>query len=89
MINLPRLINYAALPVLLVATWLGLQWPWGLVFLWWAVPSIRSGQAFLIDTVNREADPLLFWTVTVLWVVFGGLMVTADIAPAVYPAWLV
>jgi len=86
--NILRLLNYAALPVLLVATWLGLYWPWGLLFLWWLVPSVASGQAFLVDDINRKDDPILFWAVVTLWALFGAMMIAADLFPQ-YASWLV
>ncbi len=88
MINHRRIANYVALPLLLAATWLGLNWPWGLVFIWWAWPSIRAGEAFLVDVVSLEEDPILFWAVTTLWVLFGVLMVAVDLFPTFYPSWL-
>lgn len=83
-----RMVNYAALPVLLAAAWLGWNWPWGLLFLWWAVPSILGGQAFLVGEIRRDTDPVLFWIVTALWALFGVLMIAADLFPVFYATWL-
>ena len=82
-----RVINYAALPALLVATWLGWNWLWGLMFLWWLVPSVLYGEAFLVNEVKREEDPALFWFVVILWALFGCMMVAADLFPD-YAQWL-
>lgn len=87
--TLLRLSNYAVLPILLMATWMGWSWPWGLLFLWWVVPSVLTGQVFLIDTINRETDTVLYWAVTLLWAVFGALMLIVDLFPAFYATWLV
>ena len=58
--NNSRIINYIALPVLLVAAFLGQYWVLGLLFLWWLVPSIIAGQAHLVFDVNRTEDPICF-----------------------------
>lgn len=83
-----RMINYIALPVLLVAAVLGLYWVWGLMFLWWLVPSLQSGRAHLITKVSRDEDPILFWAVILLWAAFGLMMIAASLFPA-YAIWLV
>ena len=83
-----RLINYMALPVLLVAAVLGLYWVWGLLFLWWLVPSIMTGQTALVFDISRDQDPILFWAVAILWAVFGLMMIAASLFPT-YAIWLV
>lgn len=76
-----RTINYIALPVLLVATGFGLYWVWGLLFIWWVVPAIISGQALLVFEIYRDEDPLLYWAVTALWAVLGLMIVAASLFP--------
>lgn len=83
-----RMINYIALPVLLVAAVLGLYWVWGLMFLWWLVPSLQMGRAHLITEVSRDEDPILFWAVILLWAAFGLMMIAASLFPA-YAIWLI
>ncbi len=79
--NRSRAINYVALPVLLTATFLGIYWIWGLLFVWWVVPTILNGQAFLVMEVNRDEDPFLFWAIVALWAVLGLMMVLASLFP--------
>lgn len=82
------LINYVALPVLLVAAFFGIYWIWGLLFLWWMVPSVMSGQTHLVLEIDRARDPLLFWGVVIMWGLFGAMMIAASLFPQ-YAAWLV
>ncbi|MEX0349366.1 MAG: hypothetical protein AB3N15_08050 [Paracoccaceae bacterium] len=79
--SLARCANYIALPVLLVATALGIYWVWGLLFVWWIVPTLINGQAFLVLEINRDEDPHLFWLVVVLWAGLGGMMIAASLFP--------
>lgn len=83
-----HLLNYIALPVLLGAAFFGLYWVWGLMFLWWLVPSVTTGQTMLVTEINRDADPIMFWAVVTLWALFGLMMIAANLFPA-YAAWLV
>lgn len=83
-----RVGNSICLLVLVVAAVLGWYWIWGLMFLYWTVPSVISGQAFLLTSVERKKDPVLFWAVVVLWILFGLGMIVASLFPAHAP-WLV
>ncbi|WP_421703088.1 hypothetical protein [Aliiroseovarius sp.] len=83
-----RLINYLALPVLLAAAVTGLYWVWGLLFLWWLVPSIATGLAHFVFEVDRDQDPILFWIVVVMWAAFGLMLIAASLFPQ-YAPWLV
>lgn len=74
-------INVVALIFLLVATYLGWWWPWGLLFIFWAIPAVYYGEAHLIGPIPRDTQPLLFWAVTVLWILLGIMTVMMDLAP--------
>lgn len=74
-----RPLNYVAFVVLMVSTVLGLQFLWGLLFLFWSVQAVKTSHAFLLSTVTRFEDPLLFWLIQVAWVVFGVWMIVADL----------
>lgn len=77
----PRSVNIAALIGLLLATWMNWSWPWGVLFVYWAIPAIRSGEAHLIGPVPRDEQPVLFWAITVLWILLGAMTVMVDLAP--------
>ena len=77
-----RPLNYIAFAVLMIATVLGYQSLWGLLFLFWTVQSYRTGYAFLLSEVTRDEDPVLYWLIQVAWVVFGILLITADFLPS-------
>ena len=83
-----RTLNYIAFPVLVCAAALGIYWIWGLLFLWWLVPAVMSGQAHFVFEVGRSEDPLLFWAVALLWALFGIMMIAASLFPQ-YAPWLV
>lgn len=83
-----RLVNSLALAGLFVATWMNWSWPWGVLFIYWAIPAIRFGEAHLIGPVTRDEQPVLFWSVTALWVLFGAAFILTDAAPDAMGAWI-
>ncbi|WP_170771751.1 hypothetical protein [Ruegeria lacuscaerulensis] len=76
-----RTANYIALPILLIATVLELYWVWGLLFVWWIVPTVLNRQAFLVFEINRDDDPLLYWAIVCLWALSGLMMIAASLFP--------
>ena len=43
--------------------------------------SLPLGQVFVIQTVRRDESPLLFWTISVFWVVVSVLVIVNDLFP--------
>ena len=76
-----RVINYVVFVILMIATALGYQALWGLLFLYWTIPNFYSGHAFLVSDVTREDDPILFWLIQTAWVVLGLMMIALDFLP--------
>ena len=76
-----RALNYITFVALMVSTAMGYQFLWGLLFLYWTIPNFHTGHAFLLSSVTREDDPILFWAVQIAWVVLGALLVFLDAFP--------
>ncbi len=47
-------MTIAAVLVLLASTLAGVYAIWGVVFMYWGVLAIRSGQAFLVEAIERR-----------------------------------
>ena len=71
----------ALLAFLWLALFMNWYWPWGLLFLYWTVFSILSGETALVDTIRRGEHPGLFWAIIVTWTVIGVLLVLFDLTP--------
>lgn len=69
-----------AIPILLVTTYLGWYWVWGVLFVYWAVLAVLSGEVFLVEPIVRSSHPILFWVITVMWLGFGIWTVVADLS---------
>lgn len=76
-----RLLNYITFAILMVATAMGFQSLWGLLFLYWTIPNFYSGHAFLLSDVTRDQDPILFWLIQIAWIVLGVMMLVGDFLP--------
>ncbi|MEM9207353.1 MAG: VOC family protein [Pseudomonadota bacterium] len=57
-----------ALIALFAAMGLGQYWVWGLVFLMWTWPSLKSGEIFFVETISRGENPILYWLIFLSWV---------------------
>lgn len=51
-----------------LAVFLELNLFWGVLFLLWSWPAIRTGRADFIEPVYRQKNPLLFWGVAGSWI---------------------
>ena len=83
-----KLPTVVALAALLVATWMDWQWVWGAFFLYWAVLGIMTGQAFVVRTVDQDENPVLFWLISVTWLVVAALSIFYDLFSETASVWL-
>ena len=83
-----KLPTVVALTVLLAATLIGWYWVWGIFFLYWAVSGIVTGHAFVVQTVYRDQSPVLFWLISITWLVLAGLTIFYDFFPETTRPWL-
>ena len=71
--------TWAALAVVAVAALLDWWWVWGAWMCYYAAIGIRSGEAFLVESIPRRSHPLAFWMVTATWPGLGVRTVIADL----------
>ena len=67
--------------VIVAAATLNYIWLWGLMFMWWALASIRAKEVAFIDTVTREAHPAIYWTFVVSWMLVGMMYLAYGLFP--------
>lgn len=77
-----QIANYIVFALLMISILLGYQFLWGLLFLYWTVIGISSGQAFLLTDVFRATEPVLFWCIQVAWIVLGLFLLLGDVFPS-------
>lgn len=74
-------LTLIALPVLLISTYFGYYAAWGALFVFWGVTSTVSGQVYLVEPINRQETPVLFWVISLMWLGFGLLYLLVDLFP--------
>ena len=77
-------LTIIVLIALLGALYMNWSWPWGLLFIYWAVPSYLNGEAFLVGPISLKESPILFWIITILWMVLGVMMILSDVTPGLF-----
>ncbi len=73
-----------AFAALMVATVLGCQTLWGILFMFWTIPSFHSGHSLLLTNVSRDEDPILFWLVQLAWIALSLSMTAIDFHPRTF-----
>ena len=68
-----------ALVLIYVSTLLGWNWVWGILFLSWTIPSLYSGRTYLVEVVNRDENPVIFWLIIGTWLLFSVLLIFMDL----------
>ncbi len=66
--NAPAWRAIAGLGCIWLAVLLDIQAFWGILFLLWTWPVIKSGRADFIDPVPRKTRPILYWSLVATWV---------------------
>ena len=73
-------LTAGAIATLAVATYLGWYWVWGLLIVYWAVSGVLYGEAFVVEPVERQRNPVMFWLITAMWAGFGTWAVIWDLS---------
>ena len=67
-----------ALILVCAAILLEQNWLWGVLFLFWSVLSVRSGETFFVERLSRRRDPVLYWLVVAIWIGLSLYLIIAD-----------
>ncbi|WP_135080158.1 hypothetical protein [Terasakiella sp. SH-1] len=67
------------LVIVFIATAFNLYWLWGVLFLLWVIPDLRSGVTHFLETVKRSENPVLFWLIQITWIVLAAYLIWYDL----------
>jgi len=70
-----------ALILSVVTVMLNWYWPWSILLFWWVYRCLQSGQAFYVEEIYREKNPILFWIIVTIWTACGIAAILYDIRP--------
>lgn len=48
-------------------------WLFGFLFLVWVILDLKNRQTFLLEIVQRNNNPILYWTIVLTWFIFAVL----------------
>ncbi|WED24403.1 hypothetical protein L3Q72_16120 [Vibrio sp. JC009] len=60
-----------ALVLAIIAFKFNLMFVWGIFCLFWAVQNIRNREAYFVERIERDENPVLYWIVVGIWGVTG------------------
>lgn len=63
------IVALAILPFALIYKWTGFYF--AVLFLIWSIQGIRDKTTSLLDDISVEESPVLFWIVTIAWLVLS------------------
>ena len=59
------------LGLIYIAVALNWQWIWGILSLYWVLPSFFTGVTYFIEPIERKENPILYWLIIITWVAFS------------------
>ena len=60
--------TYIGIILVTTATYLGINWVWGALFIFWAITDLVHGRTFFIEEVSKSTHPYTYWLVIIVWV---------------------
>lgn len=54
------------------------NWVWGVLFILWTVPAIRSGETDFVEPISRRRHPILYWLIVLTWIGLSLYLIAYD-----------
>lgn len=67
-----------ALVLAVTAVYFGLLFVWGLFCLFWGIENIRSKEAYFVERIERQKNPVLYWVIIASWLAMGVMYFYSD-----------
>jgi hypothetical protein len=61
----------SSLIILLLATFLGFYQIWSFLLLYWVILDIKSGETYLVESINKKENKFLYWLIVGTWLVLA------------------
>ncbi len=75
--------SVTGLIIIYVAMFFNWQWIWGILFLLWVIPDLKSGVTYFLDPVDKRNHPFLYWLIIISWL----LMSIYSFSSLIFPNW--
>lgn len=60
-----------ALVLMYIIVFFEMEWVWGLLFLLWVIPDLRSGTTYFLEAVRRDNNPFEYWAIVCSWIILS------------------
>lgn len=71
-------LTLVALIAIYAAAWFNWNWLWGLLLLFWVIPSLVTGKVYLVELISRADNPVYYWLITGTWVLMSVYLLVAS-----------
>lgn len=69
------------LSLILLSIFLNWSWLWGVLFLAWVIPDIKSGYTHLFEIISKHENPILYWLIIGVWILLSLYSFTYSLKP--------
>lgn len=73
-----------ALVLIYAGLYFDLNFIWGILFLVWTFPSIYTREVHLVQNIERDESPVLYWLILLTWIALGILLILMDVPKIVH-----
>ena len=63
--------NLLAIGLVIIAVIMDLLFVWGIFFWFWAIENIRTGEAYFVESVKKDEEPILYWLIITILILVG------------------
>lgn len=71
-----------ALAILWIAVVFEVYLVWGILFLLWVIPALKSGETYLVEPIRKLEHPLLYWALVSTWIILSVVTIAYGLWPA-------
>ena len=54
-------------------------WAWGLLFLFWVIPDLKSGITYFLEPVDKRMNPVMYWAIVLTWLGLATYMLVSEV----------
>jgi ABC-type multidrug transport system fused ATPase/permease subunit len=66
-----------ALVLILIAIFTGEYRIFGFLFLYWVINDLIKQETYLLEPIQRDKNPLLYWIIVLMWLYFSYIIFTS------------
>lgn len=74
-----------ALLMIIVVIVFNITWMWAIIFMFWVIPDLMTGVTYLLEPVERDKHPILYWSIILVWILTSIYLVIQRFFPSALP----